>query len=328
MSLTLPAAPSSALVTDPGPHVAVTVHPLLDAGARVAVLTSDPSAVVTDLASRGLITIVQTPDEGGYDLVVRDLGARSSAPPQPTRDVGEVVLLGGGPGHPGLMTLDGLAALEAADVIVYDRLAPLGLLNHARADAELIPVGKIPRGEFTPQERINEVLIEQARSGRFVVRLKGGDNFVFGRGGEEWNACVDAGVPVQVIPGVSSAVAVPALAGIPVTHRHLTPGFVVVTGHVAPGDSRNDVDWDALATCGLTLVILMGVAALGQIAERLIGAGMDPGTPTACIADGGLATQRSARGTLMTIADAAADAHISAPAVTVIGPTVTALEQP
>lgn len=328
MSLTLPGTPTTALVTHPGPRVAETVHPLIDAGAAVTILTESPGAVVTDLADRGLITAVTSANPLDFDLVVRDLATAEAAPTPVAAAPGEVVLVGGGPGSPGLMTLDGLAALTAADVIVYDRLAPLGLLDHARQDAIRIPVGKIPRGEFTPQERINAVLLEHARAGRSVVRLKGGDNFVFGRGGEEWNACVDAGIPVRVVPGVTSAVAVPALAGIPVTHRHLTPGFVVVTGHVAPGDSRNDVNWDALATCGLTVVILMGVGALDQIVDRLIGAGMDPQTPAACIADGGMPTQRAARADLAHLAQAAADAQISAPAVTVIGPSVAALEQP
>ena len=193
----------------------------------------------------------------------------------------------------------------------------------------MIHVGKIPRGDFTPQGRINEVLLEHARRGRHVVRFKGGDSFVFGRGGEEWNACVEAGIPVAVVPGVTSAVAVPELAGIPVTHRSVTQGFVVVSGHVPPDDPRNDVDWAALAQTGLTIVILMGVAALPEISAALIDAGMPDDTPAACIADGGLPSQRSCRATLLAIAEAAAESGISAPAVTVVGPVVTALkEQP
>ncbi|MGE9808686.1 MULTISPECIES: uroporphyrinogen-III C-methyltransferase [unclassified Janibacter] len=325
MSLTLPGTPRSALVRDPGPQAHVTIHALVDAGVEVTVAAAAPDPSLVDLASRGLITLTADADTDAFDLVLRDTREPSSAPAAST---GEVVLVGGGPGAPGLMTLDGLAALEAADVIVYDRLAPLGLLERARADALLVPVGKIPRGAFTPQERINQVLVEHALVGRRVVRLKGGDNFVFGRGGEEWNACVSAGIPVRVVPGVTSSVAVPALAGIPVTHRQLTPGFVVVTGHVGPDDERNTVDWDALAGLGLTLVILMGVGTLESIVTRLIAAGMDPATPAASVADGGLPTQRVARATLATLPAAADAADVSAPAVTVIGPSVAALDQP
>jgi uroporphyrin-III C-methyltransferase len=210
-------------------------------------------------------------------------------------------------------------------VLVCDRLAPLAALEQARPDAEVVHVGKIPRGEFTPQEQINQILVDRALAGKTVVRLKGGDNFVFGRGGEEWNACVEAGLPVTVIPGVSSSIAVPGLAGVPLTHRHLTQGFVVVSGHVAPDDARSDVDWDALARLGLTIVVLMGVAALPEIAERLISAGMDPSTPAASIADGGMTSQRQVRSTLAALPGAAAEQDIGAPAVTVIGPAVAAL---
>ena len=158
---------------------------------------------------------------------------------------GTVVLVGGGPGDPDLITVAGLRAVRQADVVLYDRLAPLAVLDEMRPDAERIAVGKIPRGACTPQERINEILIERARAGRTVVRLKGGDNYVFGRGGEEAQACALAGVPVDVIPGVTSAVAVPALAGVPVTHRSLSQGFTVVSGHVPPGDPRSTVAWEA-----------------------------------------------------------------------------------
>ncbi len=146
-----------------------------------------------------------------------------------------MVLVGGGPGDPGLLTVAGLEAVRTADVLVVDRLAPLSVLQQARSGAEIIDVAKIPRGSFTPQERINELLVEHGRAGRRVVRLKGGDNFVFGRGGEEWQACAAAGIPVRVVPGVSSAIAGPALAGIPLTHRQLTQGFTVVSGHLPAG---------------------------------------------------------------------------------------------
>lgn len=168
---------------------------------------------------------------------------------------GEVVLVGGGPGDPDLLTVAGLRAIQQADVIIHDRLGPVSALGEARPEAELINVGKVPRGDFTPQEEINALLIERARRGLRVVRLKGGDNCVFGRGGEEWQECAAAGIPVRVIPGVTSAVAVPALARIPVTHRSLTQGFTVVSGHVPPGDDRSQLDWRALAQTHTTLVL-------------------------------------------------------------------------
>ncbi len=310
------------LVRDPGPRVAETVHALIEEGARVDVEGSNP--VVADLAHRGLVTTVTEPDYPAYDLVLRDLlGEPPSGATKPTQ--GRVVLVGGGPGNPDLLTLGGLAALREADVVVCDRLAPLGILDTLDPRPEVIHVGKIPRGEHTPQERINEILVEQARAGRTVVRLKGGDSFVFGRGGEEWNACVAAGIPVSVVPGVTSSIAAPALAGIPVTHRDVTQGFVVVSGHVGPGDPRGTVDWAVLARTGMTLVILMGVAVLDAIATTLVAAGLDPATPAACIADAGMPSQRIVRGTVTSIAGLAAAAGIGAPAVTVIGPAVDAL---
>ncbi|HYP46973.1 MAG TPA: uroporphyrinogen-III C-methyltransferase [Propionibacteriaceae bacterium] len=230
-----------------------------------------------------------------------------------------MVLVGGGPGDPGLLTVAGLEAIRSADVIVSDRLAPLAALRHARAQAEIVDVGKIPRGEFTPQERINAQLIEYARQGRRVVRLKGGDNFVFGRGGEEWQACAAAGIAVDVIPGVSSAVAAPALAGIPLTHRRLTQGFTVVSGHLAPGDPGSTLDWAALARTNTTLVIMMGVATLGAITDELLGHGLDPATPAATVADAGMPSQRTVRAAVSHIARVTADAGIKAPAITVIG---------
>lgn len=232
---------------------------------------------------------------------------------------GTVVLVGGGPGDPGLITVRGLAAIRAADVIVHDRLAPLACLQEARPDAEIVPVGKVPRGHQTPQERINEILVDRALRGRSVVRLKGGDNFVFGRGSEEWQACAAAGVPVRVIPGVTSAVAVPALAGIPVTHRSLTQGCTIVSGHVPPGDPRSTVNWSALATANTTLVILMGVTYLDQIAAELATGGMPPDTPAAAIENGASPAQRLLHGTLATLPRLAAEQRIRPPAIVVVG---------
>ena len=329
MTLRLPLPDGSAphvLVVEPGPRASETVQSLLDQGARVDVQSPAPDARLVDLAGRRLITL-HTEDDidtGRYDIVLRD-PLRAAATATTDRTTGRVVLDGGGPGPLGLLTIAGLEAVRTADVLVCDRLAPLAALEQAKPGAEVVHVGKIPRGEFTPQEQINAILVDRALAGRRVVRLKGGDNFVFGRGGEEWNACVEAGIPVEVVPGVSSSIAVPALAGIPLTHRSLTQGFVVVSGHVTPDDPRSDIDWDALARLGLTIVILMGVAALPEITERLLRAGLDPATPAASIADGGMPSQRLVRGDLATLPAAAAAEDIGAPAVTVIGPAVSAL---
>ncbi|WP_375424864.1 uroporphyrinogen-III C-methyltransferase [uncultured Friedmanniella sp.] len=234
-------------------------------------------------------------------------------------DGGEVVLVGGGPGDPGLLTVAGLEAVRTADVVVCDRLAPLAVLQQVRPGAEVIDVAKIPRGAFTSQERINELLVEHGRTGRRVVRLKGGDSFVFGRGGEEWQACAAAGLPVRVIPGVSSALAAPALAGVPLTHRQLTQGFTVVSGHLPPGDPGSTLDWAALARTNTTLVVLMGVATLPAITAALTAAGLDPATPAMTVADGGLPSQRDVRGAVADIAARTSEAGLRPPAVTVIG---------
>lgn len=232
---------------------------------------------------------------------------------------GRVILVGGGPGDPGLITVAGLEAIKTADVIAADRLAPLPVLAQARPDAEIIDVGKIPRGPGVPQQTIEDLLVDRALKGKTVVRLKGGDSFVFGRGGEEWQTCAAAGIPVTVIPGVTSASAAPAAAGVPLTHRQLSQGFTVVTGHVPPGDPRSAVNWQALAASGLTLVIMMGVANLQAIAESLINYGMDPATPAMMVADGTLDSMRSVRAPLAEIAVQAAESGLGAPATVVIG---------
>lgn len=231
---------------------------------------------------------------------------------------GTVVLVGGGPGDPELITVAGWRAVQAADVVLYDHLAPQEVLADARPDAELVPVGKWPRSRYTPQEEINRLLVEHARAGRRVVRLKGGDPFVFGRGGEEWIACAEAGVPVQVIPGVSSAMAAPATAGIPVTHRSLSQGVTVVSGHVCPGDPRSTVDWEALARSGTTLVVLMGVKCLREIVDA-IAAVRPVDTPAAIIRDAYHADQVVVRGTLADLCAKADAAGVRPPAVTIIG---------
>lgn len=231
---------------------------------------------------------------------------------------GTVTLVGGGPGDPGLLTIAGLEAVRQADVILFDRLAPVAVLDE-NPHAVKVPVGKVPRGEYVPQERINELLVEHARAGERVVRLKGGDSFVFGRGGEEWQACAAAGVPVRVIPGVTSSVAGPELAGVPLTHRHLVQGFTVVSGHVAPGDSRSELDWTQIARTGTTLVILMGVAHIRGICDKLRAGGLAESTPVAVVCDASLPTQRVLTSTLGGVADAMDEAGVKPPAIVVVG---------
>ena len=230
------------------------------------------------------------------------------------REPGTVHLVGGGPGDPGLITARGLELLRAADVVVYDRLVAPELLQEAGAAAELIDAGKGPGHAALPQTEINAILVDRARQGRAVVRLKGGDPFVFGRGSEEAAACREAGVPVFVIPGVSSALAGPAAAGIPVTARGLARSFAVVTAHSA--DGLNDLT--ALAAAD-TLVVLMGRDTLAQIATQLIGAGRDPDTPAACIQSATTSDQRVTLATLATIAAAADRDGLQSPVVTVVG---------
>src|SRR5256714_8685957 len=191
-----------------------------------------------------------------------------------------VYLVGAGPGDPGLLTVRGAEVLARADVVVYDRLSVSSLLDLAPPGAERISVGKTPRGPSVSQDDINALLVEKGKAGLEVVRLKGGDPFVFARGGEEAQALADAGVPFEVVPGVTSAVAVPAYAGVPVTHRGLSTSFTVVTGHEDPW-AATETDWEAVARVGGTIVVLMGVATRGAIAERLIAGGLAPHTPVA-----------------------------------------------
>ena len=336
------------LVVGGGPEALGAIAQLRVSGADVTVVAPSVAAAVTDLAGRGLLRwerrelqetdldnvwlVVAASADPALDERVRDLadirrlfclgGSATRAPHSPENSAaraGRVVLVGGGPGDPGLITVAGLAAVRSADVVITDRLAPLAVLADARAGAEIIDVSKVPHGRSTPQETINELLIERANAGNTVVRLKGGDNFVFGRGGEEWRACALAGIEVQVIPGVSSAIAAPALAGIPLTHRTANQGFTVITGHVPPGDVRSTIDYGALARSGTALVVMMGVGTLGAITMELIKNGLDAQTPAATIADGTLPSQRVVRSTLLDIGPATAEAGIRPPAVTVIG---------
>jgi uroporphyrinogen III methyltransferase/synthase len=230
-----------------------------------------------------------------------------------------VSLVGSGPGDPGLITVLGAARLAEADVIVYDRLANPMLLGHAKPGAQLIDAGKQPDRHTLTQDEINASLIEHARAGKRVVRLKGGDPFVFGRGGEEAEALRGAGVAFEVVPGVTSAVAVPAYAGVPVTHRALSSSFTVVTAHEDPGKEETAIDWAQLARGVDTIVVLMGVTRLEAISGLLIEHGRSPETPVAVIESGTLPAQRTVSGTLSSIATDAAGEGVRAPAVIVIG---------
>ncbi|MEO7556452.1 MAG: uroporphyrinogen-III C-methyltransferase [Acidimicrobiales bacterium] len=228
-----------------------------------------------------------------------------------------VFLVGAGPGDPGLLTVRGAEVLSTADVVVYDRLSVLSLLDLAPDGAERISVGKAPGRHEMAQVDINALLIERGRAGLCVVRLKGGDPFVFARGGEEAAALADAAVPFEVVPGITSAIAVPAYAGIPVTLRHSSTSFTVVTGHEDPdaAGTEGTVDWDAVARVGGTIVVLMGAARIGQIAARIIAGGRSPDTPVAAITWGTRPQQRTVRATLATIAECV----VQAPATIVIG---------
>ncbi len=232
---------------------------------------------------------------------------------------GTVYLVGAGPGDEGLITLRGAELLASADVILHDQLIGPRALEGARSDAELIDVGKIGGGKQVPQEVTNELMIEHALAGRSVVRLKGGDPFVFGRGGEEAIACLERGIAVEVVPGVTAGIAASAYAGIPVTQRGVSSAVAFVTGHENPEKPETQIDWPALAAFPGTLVFYMGVRSLGQIAEALISGGRPGEQPAAVIERGTFAAQREVVGTLETIAQIAEEAEIKAPAITVIG---------
>jgi uroporphyrin-III C-methyltransferase/precorrin-2 dehydrogenase/sirohydrochlorin ferrochelatase len=240
----------------------------------------------------------------------------------PTVAAGSVVLVGGGPGDPGLVTVRGRQAVAGADVVVADHLAPQALLASLPAEVEVIDASKLPRGRSMAQEQINTLLVDRARAGKRVVRLKGGDPFVFGRGYEELEACAAAGVPVEVVPGITSAIAVPGLAGIPVTHRGLTHEFVVVSGHVPPGHPASLVDWPALGRLRGTVVVLMGVDTAPQIAAALVEHGRDPQTPVAVVSDGASPAQRMLRTTLADLPQTLAEQGVRPPAVWVVGDVV------
>lgn len=233
---------------------------------------------------------------------------------------GKVYLVGAGPGDADLITVKGLRCLRAADVVIYDNLVNVELLDEAPLQAQRIFVGKKPGCHSARQEEINALLIHYARENHVVVRLKGGDPFVFGRGGEEALALAEVGIPFEIVPGVSSAIAVPAYAGIPVTHRDYTSLVTIVTGHEQRTSSG--VDWETLAQLGGTLVIMMGVSRFSRIAQRLLNGGMAADTPVAVIQQGTLPQQCIVKGTLSNIVERAERAGIKSPAITIIGNVV------
>ncbi|MFF1394051.1 uroporphyrinogen-III C-methyltransferase [Streptomyces sp. NPDC058287] len=281
--------------------------------------------------SEGVTVAVLTTDAAGRDprhtAAVRDAiveGLRDGtlvAPHHRTRTTG-VSLVGGGPGDPDLITVRGRRLLAEADVVIADRLGPRDLLDELPPHVEVIDAAKIPYGRYMAQEAINNALVEHAKQGKAVVRLKGGDPYVFGRGMEEAIALEAEGIPYTVVPGISSSISVPGAAGIPVTHRGVAHEFTVVSGHVAPDDERSLVDWPALAKLRGTLVVLMGVDKIGRIAETLIAHGKSAQTPVALVQEGTTAAQRRVDATLETVEEAVRTHEVRPPAVIVIGEVV------
>jgi uroporphyrin-III C-methyltransferase/precorrin-2 dehydrogenase/sirohydrochlorin ferrochelatase len=257
-----------------------------------------------------LASVAEHVRSGGADLRRR----------RPVAGVGRVVLVGGGPGAVDLMTVRGRRALAEADVVVTDRLGPTDVLDELAPGVEVVDVGKTPGHHPVPQHEINRILVEQAQRGRTVARLKGGDPFVYGRGGEEVVACREAGVPVEVVPGVSSALAAPAAAGIPLTHRGTTAAFHVVNGHDGLDPAARLVVREGTAT----LVVLMGVSVLAAMAADLLADGADPATPVALVENGSTPQQRVTRARLGAIAERAAEVGVRAPAVIVVGAVAAA----
>ena len=242
-------------------------------------------------------------------------------------NIGTVYLVGAGPGDPGLITVKGLDALRRADVVVYDRLAPAELLANAREDAELISAAKAPGTVALTQTEINELLVERALFGQNVCRLKGGDPFVFGRGGEEAIALAEAGVPFIVIPGITSAIGAAAYAGIPVTHRGIASSVTVVTGSEFEKSRKSGVDWQAIAKINGTIVILMGASRMGEIASELIACGRSPSEPTAAVHRGTSSNQQTVVGTLSDIDSKVKVAGLGAPIAMIVGDVVNLREE-
>ncbi|MBZ4017083.1 uroporphyrinogen-III C-methyltransferase [Streptomyces purpurogeneiscleroticus] len=258
------------------------------------------------------------------DAIVEGLRDGTIAAPHHRRRTPGVALVGGGPGDPDLITVRGRRLLAEADVVIADRLGPRDLLDELPPHVEVIDAAKIPYGRYMAQEAINQALIEHAQAGKAVVRLKGGDPFVFGRGMEEAEALAEAGITCTVVPGISSSISVPGAVGVPVTHRGVAHEFTVVSGHVAPDDPRSLVDWASLAKLRGTLVILMGVDKIAAIAAALVEHGRGADTPVAVIQEGTMATQRRVDATLETVGARVKEEDVRPPAVIVIGDVVNA----
>ncbi|WP_018216689.1 uroporphyrinogen-III C-methyltransferase [Salinispora vitiensis] len=308
-------------VTRQGP---VTVAVLGGGDPRRAMAVRD---TVRDLLAAGPGRLAPPPADAGAG------GASGSVPvdrwpasPHPTGRGGQVALVGAGPGDPELITVKGRRLLAEAEVVVTDRLVPGLLLDELGPEVELVDAAKIPYGPARSQEEINRILVDRALAGRAVVRLKGGDPYVFGRGGEELLACAGAGVPVTVVPGVTSAVAAAAGAGVPVTHRAVAHEFTVVSGHVPPDSPASMVRWEHLAGLRGTLVILMGLKNLAAISATLVAHGRPAQTPAVVVQEGTTGAQRTIRSTLGVVAADVAAAGLRPPAVVVVGDVVGALD--
>ena len=259
---------------------------------------------------------------GVRDAIITALRDGAIAAPQDDDRAPGVVLVGGGPGDPELVTVAARRALSEADVVVADRLAPRELLDELSPDVELVDVAKLPRGRAAAQEEINRVIVARALEGKRVVRFKGGDSFVYGRGYEEALACEAAGVPWTVIPGLSSALSVPAVAGIPVTHRGVAHEFTVISGHLPPDHPESLVEWDAVARLRGTVVLLMAVQNLPLIAARLVSAGRPADTPLAIVSEGTMPGERTVLSTLASVGEDMEREQVRPPAVVVIGEVV------
>jgi uroporphyrin-III C-methyltransferase / precorrin-2 dehydrogenase / sirohydrochlorin ferrochelatase len=298
-------AENGAVPSAAAPRGAVPSGAVPGGAVQIGVLSGDPrhSAAIRDAIIAGL--------RSGQLSARHGRGRRAG-----------VAIIGGGPGDPGLITVRGRQLLAEADVVLTDRLAPRSLLDELPADVEVIDVSKIPYGRAMAQEQINATLIDRARAGRFVARLKGGDPFVFGRGAEEVLACLRAGVPVTVVPGVTSAVGVPTSAWLPVTHRGVAQEFHVVSVHVPPGDVRSTVDWALLGGSPGTLVLLMAVQRIGAVVAELLRYGRRPDTPVSVIADGTMPTQRTINSTLEQVEGMVTREGIRPPAIVVVGDVV------
>jgi uroporphyrin-III C-methyltransferase/precorrin-2 dehydrogenase/sirohydrochlorin ferrochelatase len=256
------------------------------------------------------------------DAIVAGLRDGAITAPHDHERTAEVVLVGGGPGDPELVTVAARRALTEADVVVADRLAPRELLDELSPDVELIDVAKLPRGRSAAQEEINRVIVDRALAGKRVVRFKGGDSFVFGRGYEEAIACAEAGVPCRVVPGLTSAISVPAVAGIPVTHRGVAHEFTVISGHLPPGHPESLVEWPAVARLRGTVVLLMAVQNLPAIAAALLDGGRDAATPVAIVSEGTMPGERTVLSTLGEVGEAVVAQDVRPPAIVVVGDVV------